>query len=90
MTDYYAKIKDPNCKGAIFMGVCRGKVSEGLDFIDANGRAVIIIGLPFPPLKDPRVVLKRQYLDRNAQDKQVIWMKHSLNVFNGFDNIFRL
>lgn len=71
MNDYYTKIKDSTCKGAIFMGVCRGKVSEGLDFIDANGRAVIIIGLPYPPIKDPRVILKRQYLDRNAIDKEV-------------------
>jgi hypothetical protein len=35
--------------GAVFMGVCRGKMSEGMDFADANGRAVIITGLPFPP-----------------------------------------
>ncbi|CAG9858762.1 unnamed protein product [Phyllotreta striolata] len=73
MTEYYSNIKDPNTKGAIFMGVCRGKVSEGLDFADANGRTVLITGLPFPPLKDPRVILKRQYLDRcNAEDKQFL------------------
>jgi len=39
------------------------QVSEGLDFSDNNGRAVIITGLPYPPFKDPRVVLKQQYLD---------------------------
>lgn len=72
MSDYYSKIKNPDCKGAIFMGVCRGKVSEGLDFVDANGRTVIITGLPFPPLKDPKIILKRQYLDRcNAENKEV-------------------
>lgn len=63
MNEYYQKIKDPSCKGAIFMAVCRGKVSEGLDFANANGRAVLIIGLPFPPLKDPRVMLKQRYLE---------------------------
>ncbi|KAJ8970779.1 hypothetical protein NQ317_003493 [Molorchus minor] len=41
MTDYYSKIGDPTLKGAIFMGVCRGKLSEGLDFADANGRAFL-------------------------------------------------
>jgi len=51
--------------GAIFMAVLRGKVSEGLDFKDENGRAVIIIGLPFPPCADPRVVLKKEYLETN-------------------------
>ncbi|XP_047110778.1 regulator of telomere elongation helicase 1 homolog [Schistocerca piceifrons] len=65
MTEYYAKIKDPNVKGACFMAVTRGKVSEGLDFADMNGRAVIITGLPYPPFKDPRVVLKQKYLDEN-------------------------
>lgn len=63
INDYYSKISDPSTKGACFMAVCRGKVSEGLDFADMNGRAVIITGLPFPPLKDPRIVLKKKYLE---------------------------
>ena len=45
------------------MAVCRGKVAEGLDFADDNGRAVLITGLPYPPYKDARVELKRQFLD---------------------------
>ncbi|XP_056648958.1 regulator of telomere elongation helicase 1 homolog [Diorhabda sublineata] len=70
MSEYYSKIKDPTNKGAIFIGVCRGKVSEGLDFVDANGRAVLITGLPYPPFKDPKVVLKKEYLNRcNVEDK---------------------
>ncbi|XP_044256116.1 regulator of telomere elongation helicase 1 homolog [Tribolium madens] len=73
MSEYYSKIKDPTCKGAIFMGVCRGKVSEGLDFADINGRAVFIIGLPYPPLKDPKIILKKRYLDTcNAKDKEYL------------------
>lgn len=63
INDFYAKINDPTAKGACFMAVCRGKVSEGLDFADMNGRAVIITGLPFPPLKDPRIILKKKYLE---------------------------
>lgn len=39
------------------------KVSEGLDFADINGRAVVITGLPFPPRMDPKVKLKMEYLD---------------------------
>ncbi|KAK7488471.1 hypothetical protein BaRGS_00020256 [Batillaria attramentaria] len=61
--DFYEKINDPKLNGAVFMAVCRGKVSEGLDFADNNGRAVVITGLPFPPMLDPRVVLKMQHLD---------------------------
>ncbi|EDV92365.1 GH24089 [Drosophila grimshawi] len=63
MEEFYQAIRDS--KGACFMAVCRGKVSEGLDFADRNGRAVIITGLPFPPLKDPKVILKRRYLETN-------------------------
>lgn len=66
MQDYYSAVNVS--RGAIFMAVLRGKVSEGLDFKDQNGRAVIVIGLPFPPYLDPRVVLKKEYLqvNRNA------------------------
>lgn len=42
-------------KGAIFMAVCRGKVSEGLDFADGLARGVIVTGIPYPPFKDPKV-----------------------------------
>ena len=31
-------------KGAMFFGVCRGKISEGIDFSDGMSRAVIILG----------------------------------------------
>ena len=30
------------------------QVSEGLDFADNNGRAVVITGLPYPPRLDPK------------------------------------
>ncbi|CAI2301246.1 unnamed protein product [Caenorhabditis sp. 36 PRJEB53466] len=49
--------------GAALFAVCRGKVSEGIDFCDAESRAVIIVGIPYPPIHDERVVLKRQFLD---------------------------
>ena len=76
MNEYYQKIQDPNNRGAIFMAVCRGKVSEGLDFANANGRAVLITGLPYPPLKDPRVILKQRYLDENKfSGKEVSLLK---------------
>lgn len=64
MTNYYERINDSTTTGAIFMAVCRGKVSEGLDFADANGRAVIITGLPFAPIYDPKVRLKKSYMQK--------------------------
>lgn len=65
MTDYYTKINEENSNGAIFMAVLRAKVSEGLDFADMYGRAVIITGLPFGPIKDPKIILKKKYLNDN-------------------------
>ncbi|XP_055964110.1 regulator of telomere elongation helicase 1 [Sorex fumeus] len=63
MDSYYAQVAAPGSSGAAFLAVCRGKASEGLDFADSNGRGVVITGLPYPPRKDPRVVLKMQFLD---------------------------
>ncbi|CAI5740061.1 unnamed protein product [Peronospora farinosa] len=60
--EYHQTIID-NPKGAVFFAVCRGKVSEGIDFSNDKGRAVVITGLPFPPTKDPKIVLKKSILD---------------------------
>ncbi|XP_062501270.1 regulator of telomere elongation helicase 1-like [Corticium candelabrum] len=67
MKAYYEKICDPEHNAAVFFAICRGKVAEGLDFADMNGRAVIITGLPFPPRVEPKVQLKMQYLDEQAK-----------------------
>lgn len=63
ISNYYTNINAK--KGAIFMAVLRGKVSEGVDFADMYGRAVIVVGIPYSPCKDPKVVLKQKYLDHN-------------------------
>ena len=67
MSDYYAEVKKGF--GAVFMAVCRGKVAEGLDFSDDNGRAVLVLGLPYPPFTDPCIELKRQFLDDQVRAK---------------------
>ena len=59
--------------GALFLAVCRGKVSEGLDFMDNNARAVICLGIPFPNWKEPAVELKMKYNDkRRNKDKNIL------------------
>ncbi|KAJ3090221.1 Regulator of telomere elongation helicase 1 [Quaeritorhiza haematococci] len=74
MDQYYSRIQDGTNVGAVFFAVCRGKASEGIDFSDAKGRAVIVCGIPYPAAKDPKVLLKKQYLDtmhsERAQHKQ--------------------
>jgi hypothetical protein len=49
--------------GCILMGVCRGKISEGIDFAHDMSRAVIITGIPFAPAFDAKVKMKREFLD---------------------------
>ncbi|XP_026543846.1 regulator of telomere elongation helicase 1 [Notechis scutatus] len=63
MEAYYEKVVCPKSNGALFLAVCRGKASEGLDFADKNGRGVIITGLPYPPRRDARILLKMRFLD---------------------------
>ena len=43
VSKYYECLNDRKCSGAIIFAVCRGKISEGIDFADNNGRAVFIL-----------------------------------------------
>jgi len=60
---YYKDIYSGSKKGAIMFAVCRGKISEGLDFSDDAARSVFLIGVPYPMYYDPKTILKRYYLD---------------------------
>lgn len=53
--------------GALLIAVCRGKVSEGLDFTDDNARAVVTIGIPFPNIKDLQVTRNTTVCWRSAE-----------------------
>lgn len=68
MDRYYSAIFEEESGGAILMGVCRGRISEGLDFSDNAARCVIIVGIPYPQIGDAKVVLKKDYLDRKIRD----------------------
>ncbi|XP_028407284.1 regulator of telomere elongation helicase 1-like [Dendronephthya gigantea] len=70
MEGFYEKVRNPENKGAVFLAVCRGKVSEGVDFSDINGRAVVITGLPYPPAFDPKVELKKQFLNEVVNKRE--------------------
>lgn len=39
------------------------QISEGMDFKDQYCRGVFIIGVPFPPVQDPRVKGKEKYAE---------------------------
>ena len=72
-------------KGAAFFAICRGKLSEGIDLGDLYSRAVILVGLPYPSTQDPRVKLKKSYLDTvkhknfTSNNWYTLQMKRALN-----------
>lgn len=51
-------------KGAVLFAVCRSRVSEGIDLSDELCRGVIFVGVPYPPVKDPKIVEKKDYQDQ--------------------------
>ncbi|WIA10207.1 hypothetical protein OEZ85_010410 [Tetradesmus obliquus] len=59
IAQYYKAVAEG--RGGLFMAVCRGKASEGIDFADGNARCVMIVGIPFPNVKDSKVGLKKDY-----------------------------
>jgi len=65
LAGFNAACDRPDGRGALLFAVCKGKVSEGLDFADARGRAVVIVGIPYAPPNDARVVIKRRLLDES-------------------------
>ena len=59
---YYKAIFNDEERGSLLMGVCRGRISEGLDFSDNAARCVLLVGIPYPQMADPIVILKKEYL----------------------------
>lgn len=53
-------------KGAILFAIARGKLTEGVDFSDRQCRCVAVCGIPYPPIHDPKVRLKKQFLTEHA------------------------
>jgi len=42
------------------------QASEGIDFADSQARGVVMVGIPFPSSKDPKVQLKKAFNDNNS------------------------
>eukprot|EP01022_Parablepharisma_sp_SALTPOND_P014834 TRINITY_DN205_c1_g2_i2.p1 TRINITY_DN205_c1_g2~~TRINITY_DN205_c1_g2_i2.p1 ORF type:complete len:933 (-),score=65.54 TRINITY_DN205_c1_g2_i2:2801-5524(-) len=71
VTKRYKECIAKNENGAVFFAVCRGKVSEGLDFAGSEARTTIVVGVPFPSSLSKRVVLKREYLDQHNEKLKI-------------------
>lgn len=71
MDQYYACI-DSKQGGALLLAVCRGKISEGINFSDQYARGVLVVGIPYPNLRDSKVILKKEFNDKNYYSKKLL------------------
>jgi regulator of telomere elongation helicase 1 len=71
ISEFHKHLNLQKSTGCALFGVCRGKISEGIDFANDMCRAVIITGLPFAPSFDPKVKMKREFLDGNRAFQSV-------------------
>lgn len=73
LTTINAGVLDGTSRGALFLGVARGKIAEGIDFADQYARAVFIVGIPFPSIKEPAIEQKRRWnQDRFSEEKSLL------------------
>lgn len=59
-----------NGRGAVLLGIARGKVSEGVDFVHHYGRAVIMFGIPYVYTQSRILKARLEYLRDNFQIKE--------------------
>jgi regulator of telomere elongation helicase 1 len=69
LRDFKAKAPE----GATLFAVCRGKMSEGIDFSDEFARGVCVIGIPFPNISDFKVDLHRKWLESRSKGSGSRW-----------------
>jgi len=57
-------------RGAVFLSVARGKVSEGIDFDRHYGRCVVLYGIPFQYTKSHILLARLEYLRRTFKIRE--------------------
>lgn len=71
----------PSQNGGLLLAVCRGKVSEGIDFSDQQCRAVVIVGVPFPNTRDLQLRLKKEDHDAKGKEERSFSKKINERIF---------
>lgn len=70
MVQFRRAVATPGTRGALLIAVCQGKVSEGIDFADREGRCVVIAGIPYASARDAKIMCKRAVLDEQMRKAQ--------------------
>ena len=52
--------------GGLLLSVIGGKLSEGINFSDALGRGVVVVGLPFPNIQSAQWKAKLEYIEEST------------------------
>jgi Fanconi anemia group J protein len=55
-------------------------MSEGMNFSDAMARGVIVIGIPYPNVKDIRIKMKRKYNDDYSESRSLLTGSEWYNI----------
>jgi chromosome transmission fidelity protein 1 len=64
----YAQAIDSG-KGGLLLSVVGGKMSEGINFSDALGRCVLIVGLPYPNIASVSIQAKMEYIESSTRER---------------------
>jgi len=64
----YAQAIDAG-KGGLLLSVVGGKMSEGINFSDALGRCVLIVGLPYPNIGSASIQAKMEYIESSTRER---------------------